>query len=72
MKMKKKCEAAARLTKFRRTALRTVIKISGPRDAFNNPGCLRPTDRKPDQPKLTCLHIQLHATSDSVYPTSPS
>ena len=71
MKMKK-CEAAARLTKFRRTALRTVIKISGLRDAFNNPGYLRPIDRETDQPKLTSLHIQLHATSDSVYPTSLS
>ena len=57
MKMKKKCEAAARLTKFRRTALRTVIKISGLRDTFNNPGYLRPIDRETDQPKLTSLHI---------------
>jgi hypothetical protein len=52
--------------KFRRTARRTVIKISGLRDTCTSPGYLRPIDRKTDQPKLTSLHIQLHATSNSV------
>ncbi len=55
-------------SKFRRTALRTAIKVSGLRDTCNNPGYLRPIDRETDQPQLTSLHIQLHATSNSVYP----
>jgi hypothetical protein len=58
--------------KFRRTARRTVIKFSGLRDTCSDPGYLRPIDRETDRPKLTSLHIQLHATSNSVYTTSPS
>jgi hypothetical protein len=56
--------------KLRRTARKTVIKISGLRDTCNSQGYLRPIDRETDQPQLTSLHIELHATSNSVYPMS--
>ncbi len=59
-------------SKFRRTARRTVIKISGLRNTCSIPGYLRPIDRETDRPRLTCLYIQLHTTSNSVYPTSLS